>query len=106
MAPEAFNGKRNEQTDVWSAGVIFYQMLAGCLPYDQPDTPSLVAAILLNDPPPLPESVPEVLRLVVMKALQREPEKRYATAKEMRRDLREVEHNCGRENRDHRSLSR
>jgi serine/threonine protein kinase len=92
MAPEAFDGKRNEQTDVWSAGVIFYQMLAGRLPYDQPDTPSLVAAILLNDPPPLPESVPEVLRLLVMKALQREPDQRYATAKEMRRDLREVEH--------------
>lgn len=92
MAPEAFDGKRNEQTDVWSAGVIFYQMLAGRLPYDQPDTASLVAAIMLNDPPPLPESVPEVLRLLVMKALQREPDKRYATAKEMRRDLREAEH--------------
>lgn len=92
MAPEAFDGKRNEQTDVWSAGVIFYQMLAGRLPYDQPDTASLVAAIMLNDPPPLPESVPEVLRLLVMKALQREPAKRYATAKEMRRDLREAEH--------------
>jgi serine/threonine protein kinase len=92
MAPEAFDSKRNEQTDVWSAGVIFYQMLAGRLPYDQPDTASLVAAIMLNDPPPLPESVPEVLRVLVMKALQREPDKRYATAKEMRRDLREAEH--------------
>jgi serine/threonine protein kinase len=92
MAPEAFNSKRNEQTDVWSAGVIFYQMLAGRLPYDQTDTPSLVAAIMLNDPPPLPASVPEVLRLLVMKALQREPEKRYASAKDMRRDLREAEH--------------
>lgn len=92
MAPEAFDGKRNEQTDVWSAGVIFYQMLAGRLPYDQPDTASLVAAIMLNDPPPLPETVPEVLRVLVMKALQREPERRYATAKDMRRDLREAEH--------------
>jgi WD40 repeat protein len=92
MAPEAFDGKRNEQTDVWSAGVIFYQMLAGRLPYDQTDTPSLVAAIMLQEPPPLPESVPEVLRVLVMKALQREPDQRYATAKEMRRDLREAEH--------------
>lgn len=92
MAPEAFDAKRNEQTDVWSAGVIFYQMLAGRLPYDQPDTASLVAAIMLNDPPPLPESVPEVLRLLVMKALRREPDQRYATAQEMRRDLREAEH--------------
>lgn len=92
MAPEAFDGKRNEQTDVWSAGVIFYQLLAGRLPYDQQDTPAFVGAIMREDPPPLQESVPEVLRLVVMKALQREPSQRYATAKEMRRDLREAEH--------------
>lgn len=92
MAPEAFDGKRNEQTDVWAAGVIFYQMLAGRLPYDQSDTASFVGAIMRHDPPPLPEYVPEVLRLITMKALQREPSERYATAKEMRRDLREAEH--------------
>ncbi len=91
MAPEAFDGKRNEQTDVWSAGVIFYQLLAGRLPYDQEDTPAFVGAIMREDPPPLQESVPEVLRLVVMKALQREPSQRYATAKDMRQDLREAE---------------
>lgn len=92
MAPEAFDGKRNEQTDVWSAGVIFYQMLAGRLPYDQSDTASFIGAIMRYDPPPLPEFVPEVLRHVALKALQREPANRYATAKEMRRDLREAEH--------------
>jgi WD40 repeat protein len=91
MAPEAFDGKRNEQTDVWSAGVIFYQLLAGRLPYAQTDTATFVGAIMRHDPPPLPESVPEVLRRVVMKALQREPDKRYAKATEMRRDLREAE---------------
>jgi WD40 repeat protein len=92
MAPEAFDGKRNEQTDVWSAGVIFYQLLAGRLPYDQTDTVSFVGAIMRHDPAPLPDTVPEVLRRIVMKALQREPANRYATAKEMRRDLREAEH--------------
>ena len=92
MAPEAFDGKRNEQTDVWSAGVIFYQMLAARLPYDQPDTVSLVGAIMLNDPPPLPESVPAVVRSIAAKALQRDPINRYATVAEMRGDLREAEH--------------
>ena len=91
MAPEAFDGKRNEQTDVWSAGVIFYQLLAGRLPYAQSDTASFVGAIMRHDPPPLPESVPEVLQHIVMKALEREPDKRYATATEMRRDLLEAE---------------
>jgi serine/threonine protein kinase len=92
MAPEAFDGKRNQQTDLWSAGVIFYQMLAGRLPYDQSDTVSLIAAIVRNDPPRLPESVPAVVSQIVMKALQRDPINRYATVTEMRRDLREAEH--------------
>src|SRR5437763_2580638 len=35
MAPEAFDGKRSERTDVWSAGVILYQLLAGRLPHSQ-----------------------------------------------------------------------
>src|SRR5919205_2965304 len=56
MAPEAFNGKRNEQTDVWSVGIILYQMLAGRLPYDQQDIVAFVGAIIKNDPPPLPDS--------------------------------------------------
>ncbi|MDX6557936.1 MAG: eukaryotic-like serine/threonine-protein kinase [Blastocatellia bacterium] len=92
MAPEAFDGKRNEQTDVWSTGVIFYEMLTGRLPYDQQDIPSFIGAIMRNDPPPLPDFVPEVLRQIVVKALQRDPATRYASAAEMRRDLREAEH--------------
>lgn len=92
MAPEAFDGKRNEQTDIWSVGVIFYEMLSGRLPYDQPDMVAFIGAIMRHDPPPLPASVPEVLRKIVMKALERDPAHRYSSASEMRRDLREAEH--------------
>lgn len=92
MAPEAFDGKRNEQTDIWSVGVIFYEMLAGRVPYNQPDIPSFIGAIMRYDPPPLPDSIPEVLREIVMKALQRDPANRYLSVIEMRGDLREAEH--------------
>jgi serine/threonine-protein kinase len=92
MAPEAFDGKRNEQTDVWSVGVIFYEMLSGRLPYDQQDIPSFIGAIMRHDPPPLPDSVPEVLRTIAVRALQRDPANRYSSVTEMRRDLREAEH--------------
>lgn len=92
MAPEAFDGKRNEQTDVWSVGVILYRMLAGHLPYPQPDIVSLVGAILSHDPPPLPDSVPESLHRVATRALKRNPAERYHSAAEMRRDLRAVSH--------------
>ncbi len=93
MAPEAFDGKRNERTDIWAVGVIFYQLLTGRLPFSQPDIASLIAAITRHDSMPLPEEVPEELREVVSKALRRDPNERYATAAEMRRDLREAEHN-------------
>ncbi len=90
MAPEAFDGKRNERTDIWSVGVILYQMLAGRLPHAQADTASLIGAIVRLDPPPLPHSVPEELRKVVARALERDPSRRYASAAEMRRDLRQA----------------
>ncbi|HEX8097927.1 MAG TPA: serine/threonine-protein kinase, partial [Pyrinomonadaceae bacterium] len=92
MAPESFEGKRNERTDIWAVGVIFYQLLSGRLPYDQADTASIVGAITRFDPPPLPQSVPEVLREIVGKALERDPSRRYASAAEMRQNLREAGH--------------
>jgi formylglycine-generating enzyme required for sulfatase activity len=92
MAPEAFSGKRNERTDIWAVGVIFYQLLAGRLPYDQPDMVSLIGAITRDDPAPLSKQVPEVFCRVMMKALKREPSERYSAATEMLRDLRDAEH--------------
>lgn len=91
MAPEAFDGKRNERTDIWAVGVIFYQLLAGRLPYDQQDVVSLVGSIMRNDPPPLPELVPDVLRPVVERALRRDAAERYSSAIVMRNEAREVE---------------
>ncbi|MBV9959750.1 MAG: serine/threonine protein kinase, partial [Acidobacteria bacterium] len=65
MPPEAFDGKRSEQTDIWSAGVIFHQLLTGGLPFPQTDMPSLLMAIVTKEPEPLPDSIPEPLRGVV-----------------------------------------
>ena len=88
MAPEAFDGKRSEQTDLWSVGVIFYEMLAGHLPFPQTDLTSLVGAILTRNPDPLPISVPRPLQEVINRSLAKDIEQRYKSASEMRAALR------------------
>lgn len=84
MAPEAFDGKRSEQSDVWSVGVILYQLLAGRMPFAQPDVSSLIAAIIHKEPPPLPPTVNKHLRDVVAKALHKDLSQRFKSAAEMR----------------------
>lgn len=90
MAPEAFDGKRNERTDIWSVGVIFYQMLAGRLPFPQTDITSLMGAILTRNPDPLPLSIPAPLQEVIARSLSKNIQERYASAIEMRASLRNL----------------
>jgi serine/threonine protein kinase len=87
MAPEAFDGRRNEQTDIWAAGVIFYQMLAGRLPFPQKDVTSLMGAILTKYPEPLPLSISGSLQAVIARSLDKHPAQRFKSASEMRAAL-------------------
>jgi len=88
MAPETFEGKRSSQADLWSVGVIFYELLTGRLPYPQTDLNALLGAILTREPEPLPSSVPNAIRNVVGRALQKDLTKRFQSATEMRQALR------------------
>lgn len=88
MAPEAFDGRRNEQTDIWSVGVIMYQMLAGRLPYPQQEMTSLIGAIVSGSPDPLPVSVPGPVQAVLNRAMAKDPAQRFRSASEMRAALR------------------
>lgn len=84
MSPEAFDGKRSEQSDLWSVGVIFYQLLSGTLPFPANDTVTLLRSIIMSEPIPLPKSIPEPLRQIVSYSLTKEPGLRYPSASEMR----------------------
>ena len=87
MSPEAFDGKRNKQTDIWSVGIILFEMLSGSFPFSVSSSSELLAAIIMKEPAPLSEEIPAALRKVVMKALSKPTSERYQTALEMRNDL-------------------
>lgn len=90
MAPEAFEGKNTERTDIWAAGVILYQLLSGRLPFPQTNLGALLGAILMKEPERLPVTVPEGLWHVVAQALEKDPQRRFSSAAEMRRALHNV----------------
>ena len=87
MAPEAFDGKRSVQTDIWSVGVILYQMLTQKLPYPQDNPTELMWAIVSKEIEPLPNSIPPDLRKIAHQALAKVPENRFSSAREMREEL-------------------
>lgn len=95
MSPEAFEGVRSVQTDVWSAGVVLYQMLAGFLPFTHEGNPTeTMYGVLLKEPPPLPPDIPAPLAKIVFKALEKDrtttlsAPRRYQSAAAMRDDLK------------------
>jgi len=87
MSPEALDGKRSVQTDIWAVGVNLYRFLTGDLPFPQKEPSVLFPAIIMREYEPLPESVPDALRQIVAKALSKQPADRYQSAGQMRADL-------------------
>lgn len=92
MPPEAFdkNPTVSIHTDIWAAGVILQKLLTGKLPFPQDEIPSLITAILMGEPEPLPKNFSPQLREIVHKALQKKRENRFQWAKEMSDALREA----------------
>lgn len=87
MAPEqGFKGHCDSRSDIYSLGIVLYEMLTGYTPFDA-DTPLAILMKHLNDPLPLPSkmdpSLPAVLEPIVLKALAKEPSDRYQSAAEM-----------------------
>lgn len=87
MSPEAFDGKRTVQTDIWSTGVVLYQLLNGSLPFPQTHPTERMFAVLTKDFEPLADDIPNDLRMIVTTALAKLPENRFASAGAMREAL-------------------
>jgi serine/threonine protein kinase len=95
MSPEQARGLLvDERTDIFSLGVVIYEMVAGQTPFGGSTKSDLIVAILEREPPPLArfttEMPPAELERLVMKALAKDREERYQSAKDFLIDLKRL----------------
>ncbi len=84
MSPEQARGLRaTPATDIYSVGVVLYEMLAGTPPFTERSAVELALRHLRDQPPPLPRGTPRPLAEIVGRALAKDPAKRYADGAEM-----------------------
>jgi eukaryotic-like serine/threonine-protein kinase len=94
MAPELHRGQAADlRSDIFSFGVVLYELLTGGLPFRGEGAPAIMHAILHSEPPPIslvrPE-IPQALIDIVGKALQKDPGRRYQNLSDTLADLRRV----------------
>ena len=91
MSPEQVRGHNvDERSDIWAAGVVMYEMATGQRPFPERHPPQLIDDILRQPPKPpsaINPGLPPGLEPIILKALDKDPERRYQTAREMRVDL-------------------
>jgi len=94
MSPEQARGlKVDARSDIFSLGVMLYEMVAGRRPFEGATTTDVLAAILGQEPAPLKEHLPAApaeLQHIVTQALQKDREQRYQTVKDLSLDLKDL----------------
>jgi serine/threonine protein kinase len=87
MSPEQARGEKvDHRTDIFSLGVMLYEMLAGRRPFEGATASDVMAAVLTNEPVPLVDIAPEVpinLWRIVRRCLEKEPERRFHSAADL-----------------------
>jgi hypothetical protein len=91
FSPEQGRGERcDSRTDIYALGIVYYELLAGTLPFTGGDATSVIYQHIHTPPRPLKEidpTISEDVQAVVLKCLQKDPAKRYQTAAELLTDL-------------------
>ncbi|MFO1020338.1 MAG: protein kinase [Planctomycetales bacterium] len=93
MAPEQIEGNKSNvtaATDIYGLGAILYELLTGQVPFQAESDAQTIRMILHDDPPSMRTSHPQIpgdLELICLKCLQKNPDRRYHSARELARDL-------------------
>ena len=94
MAPEQLEGRRvDHRCDIFTMGILLHEMITGERPFRGASSASLISAILRDLPRSISETrsdVPRQLERVIQRCLQKDPERRYQTAKDLRNDLEDL----------------
>lgn len=91
MAPERFGGKCDARSDIYGVGLTLHELLTLQSVFRESDRQQLVKEVLTRDPPgprQLDRHVPRDLETIVLKAIAKEPDRRYQTAGDLAEDLR------------------
>lgn len=91
MSPEQAAGETvDPRTDLWSLGLVLYEMLTGRQPFKDDEISTMISTILLREPTPvsqITENIPPELEKIVVKSLKKNKSERYKTARELFEDL-------------------
>ncbi|HEX5602870.1 MAG TPA: protein kinase, partial [Pyrinomonadaceae bacterium] len=92
MSPEQARGQKvDHRTDIFSVGIVLYEMLCGRKPFEGETWSDVMAAVLVKDPPPIdPAVAPVALKLIVERCLDKDPDKRFQSASDLMFALRQA----------------